>query len=375
MNLRKLISNLGRENYTSTTFIPTIDGIRFIAIISVVLLHFGTNYNLFFSDKSSHLSNLFYSFSRNLGAGVNLFFAISGFVLAIPIYNSLNSKTRFDYINYFKKRIVRLEPPFLIVATFSFFYLGYIKQADFLDYIKTISYINFFIEGDFSKIIPVSWSLETEVQFYVFIPILYLLMKNIKYFNIYSLSFIIFLLTILNNLYPNYLFENNLQKSILNYIIFFDVGMVSLFLFKLDNLNKISHKVHFLFIDALCFLGFLGTFIFNSNGNDSFLKCVLQSISIFTFLFFSLHSKLIKSFLSSRLIYTIGGMCYTIYIIHYQIIFLTNTYLKKINFFVFNDSLFFLFIFFLNIFILSIASLFYFIAIEKPFINFSKYTK
>jgi peptidoglycan/LPS O-acetylase OafA/YrhL len=55
--------------------------------------------------------------------GVKVFFAISGFVLALPflIYDFGLSNNPIQLKSYFKRRLTRLEPPFIL--TLFFFYL------------------------------------------------------------------------------------------------------------------------------------------------------------------------------------------------------------------------------------------------------------
>ena len=82
------LDNLKRKS--SQRYLPEIDALRFFAIIPVLLIHFGaallaenSNFDSVVVDNESVLRH--YLYKGNLG--VNLFFAISGFILALPFLN------------------------------------------------------------------------------------------------------------------------------------------------------------------------------------------------------------------------------------------------------------------------------------------------
>ena len=90
------LSYLSRKT-SSSRFIPEIDGLRFIAIITVVLFHLnsalakesglGLSNALMDMGGSKHMFSMAWWWVR-LDLGVKLFFAISGFVLALPFLSS-----------------------------------------------------------------------------------------------------------------------------------------------------------------------------------------------------------------------------------------------------------------------------------------------
>ncbi len=79
-------------------FRKDINGLRGLAIISVVLFHLFPSISIF---NGGYL-------------GVDIFFVISGFLITrIAIKES--SKGEFSLLNYFSKRVIRLFPVLLIV--------------------------------------------------------------------------------------------------------------------------------------------------------------------------------------------------------------------------------------------------------------------
>ncbi|MDX5326328.1 MAG: acyltransferase family protein, partial [Bacteroidota bacterium] len=81
----KILSSLKRV--TSQRFIPEIDGLRFVAIMPVLFMHLGTGFLDYSKDYSSKVINQENPLRRILvegDLGVLIFFAISGFILALP---------------------------------------------------------------------------------------------------------------------------------------------------------------------------------------------------------------------------------------------------------------------------------------------------
>jgi len=100
-----------------------VDGIRAIAILSVLVFHAEYHIHTLYRSQTS-------SFADNWGAqGVTLFFVISGFCLS---YGTLSALTRhdtsFDLATYFVKRIWRVFPPFLIAAIFLFAFVAIVRH-------------------------------------------------------------------------------------------------------------------------------------------------------------------------------------------------------------------------------------------------------
>src|SRR3954468_10746698 len=96
-----------RRITTSGQIIPEIDGLRFIAIALVIWHHLA----LYVSTQQR----------APLGAavlgqyGVELFFVISGFILAVPFaMHFLGGGPRVKLSRYFVRRLTRLEPPYLL---------------------------------------------------------------------------------------------------------------------------------------------------------------------------------------------------------------------------------------------------------------------
>ena len=89
--------------------IAYIDGLRAVAILSVVV-HHTAKYN-----PSLALGALRHTLLEG-AHGVDLFFVLSGFCLSYPALAALRdgSTGRFDAVRYWARRLVRILPPFWI---------------------------------------------------------------------------------------------------------------------------------------------------------------------------------------------------------------------------------------------------------------------
>ena len=156
-------------------FIPQIDGLRFIAISSVVLFHLyaSLNHNGAIPYPAYNALNVGMLSKR----GVELFFAISGFILGVPFASSyLLGAPKINLKQYFLRRLTRLEPPYilsLLVWAGILFVVARQSGAEILPHLlASIAYLHNLIYNGDSTINVVAWSLEVEVQFYVLVPLL-----------------------------------------------------------------------------------------------------------------------------------------------------------------------------------------------------------
>src|SRR5580692_2669668 len=109
---------------TSTgQFIPEIDGLRFVAILSVYIYHLAGDVLRHSSEASNqalHGASLF-EVTQILNIGVPLFFVISGFILGMPFAAArLEGKRPVSLKKYFLRRVTRLEPPYILCLVLFF---------------------------------------------------------------------------------------------------------------------------------------------------------------------------------------------------------------------------------------------------------------
>jgi peptidoglycan/LPS O-acetylase OafA/YrhL len=163
----------------SGAFVPEIDGLRFVAIALVVLFHLLVNLSIkapgtFTPPRPGGILTVV---GLNGFHGVELFFVISGFVLALPFASSrLLGAPPVGLRPYFLRRLTRLEPPYVLcmVLVFAALVLGRGRSARELlpHLVASLAYLHNAVYGAESLVNNVAWSLEIEVQFYVMVPLL-----------------------------------------------------------------------------------------------------------------------------------------------------------------------------------------------------------
>ena len=324
------LSYLSRKT-SSSRFIPEIDGLRFIAIITVVLFHLnsalakesglGLSNALMDMGGSKHMFSLAWWWVR-LDLGVKLFFAISGFVLALPFlrYQMGLSDKSVDLKSYFTRRLTRLEPPFIISLIGFYLLHTFLLDANYLEYLKHLAagiiYGHVFIFGEANPINSVSWSLETEAQFYLLVPVLFYLSSvfgNGKQgIRMLAFALVVFLSVFFKK---RFIWDPYLNRSIFCYFMNFAMGIMSCWYYlKYPRWFKERKYV----FDLLGLAAFFGMFYFYKPQHH-YQNIIFFNLSIFFTVVAAFKGRLLNHFYSRKWIYTIGGMCYSIYLLHYAL--------------------------------------------------------
>jgi len=153
-----------------------IDGIRAIAVSSVVLYHAGV------------------PICSGGFSGVDIFFVISGYLIGGHIFSELRAGT-FSFLRFYKRRAKRILPAFYAVLVFTilaslFFLSPYENHLFALSAVAaTLSGSNIFFlrylhdyfnAGTSYHPLLMTWSLGVEEQFYAVIPLLMVLLARIR---------------------------------------------------------------------------------------------------------------------------------------------------------------------------------------------------
>ncbi|HXL56584.1 MAG TPA: acyltransferase, partial [Chitinophagaceae bacterium] len=158
--------------------IPEIEGLRFISILLVILSHIHNNIlHAYPLAQQSLVESRLAIFLEECGSGVNIFFFISGFILALPFLKAyVYDQKKISLKHYYYRRLTRIEPPYIITLIFFLLAVIFILQQPALYAIEhfTVSafYIHNIIYNHISTINPVAWTLEIEVQYYIIAPLI-----------------------------------------------------------------------------------------------------------------------------------------------------------------------------------------------------------
>jgi peptidoglycan/LPS O-acetylase OafA/YrhL len=155
-----------KQRPTGTSYIPTLDGWRAIAILSVMLCH--------------GLDQKVYPFAEALGyAGVLLFFAISGFLITSRMLEENRLTGTVSLSKFYIRRAFRILPPALFfLATIVVLGLAGVIPFSASSVLKALVFVRNYTFLDYSQ--PATWfsahfwSLSVEEHFYLIWPAIFL---------------------------------------------------------------------------------------------------------------------------------------------------------------------------------------------------------
>ncbi|CAS00638.1 Protein CBG27175 [Caenorhabditis briggsae] len=286
--------------------------------------------------------------------GVDIFFVISGFLMAKIITKTRITKAN-DFLLFYYKRFRRILPLYFLVifgtVIMVHFYLGeYLwknnnryslaslflvtnqlvihDQADYFNFFTMTSSINAFLH---------LWSLSVEMQFYLLVPFIFLGLQMLEH-NYLKVIFIIFLLltvsifqliavsliTIIGCIAYLLVLEQFAFNFMLLRLWQFSAGFVALFCAnpeKLPNKAELSKDVIFKFPftkDDICTvsLATLGSCLIPQKLNVMILRPV---VTLSTAIIISSENKNFQ-ILSSKLLGYIGDVSYVLYLVHWPLI-------------------------------------------------------
>lgn len=305
------------------SFIPEIDGLRFVAIALVILHH--NQFVLRDARPQPEAQGTLWQAYDALGAagglGVPLFFVISGLILGLPFAKARLAGGRPVRLGaYFKRRLWRLEPPYIICLGLLFAMMVASGGADAFaerlpHFLASITYLHNAIYNAWSEINFVAWSLEVEAQFYILAPVFALVFGLGRVFGRYAA---ILGLIILGSLLGLFLQEAafRLSHSLLAYGQYFFAGLLLADLMVEKRLYPAKPS---LFFDVLA-VGFFTLAVLSDLGWPHPSVQAFGAWPLLAFFLCVFRGRVWLLVFRHPVIYTIGGMCYTIYLYHFWII-------------------------------------------------------
>lgn len=341
---------------------PEIDGLRAIAVLSVIFFHTNKSIGNFILFSGGFL-------------GVDIFFVISGYLITSIILNEINITTNFSFKSFYQRRARRILPALLFVIFFSIFFAYlFLLPSDFNDYTKSIFYSLFFTSNYFfyftgelydatpSLLKPFlhTWSLSVEEQFYLIYPVIFYF--SFKYFKNF-LNKILFSLIFISIFAMVVYFYTNQSLAFFNFLTRFWELLIGALI--ANNQSKISSlNLSILKKNIISFFGLIliiyPVLFFNKNISYGYIYTFVSIAGVS--LIISFHDKeiLINKILTNKILVFLGLISYSLYLWHYPIFafgriteFFGDGVSKKL------------------IFLTFIFSLFTYYLIEKPFRNFN----
>ena len=318
----------------------SIDSLRAVAIIAVILNHFGFN-----SFSSGYL-------------GVDLFFVISGYVITKKYINLKNNSIKSFYADFVFFRVKRIIPNlvFFILVTSIFVYLidynykstlgvalfsifavsNIYLYVNSLDYFSTDSSLNSFTH---------TWSLGVEEQFYLIYPFLIyaLVRKKIKKSSMLVLAVLSVIL-----FYSINITNPNATYYLIQYR-FWQMALGCILIIYSSELKKFANTIPINLLFVLLIL------VFTIN-NPYSRNLTLISTFLFALIILGIGESSQKNkILESPKLATIGVLSYSLYLWHWPVISLSKW--SNFEFMTFE----------FQILLMFILSLFSFKFVEQPF--------
>lgn len=319
-----------------TKYLPSIDSLRAIAVIAVIIYHIDANY----------LPGGF--------LGVDLFFVLSGYLISSLIIKEYKSTGTVNLYNFYVRRARRLLPAvyFMITVVLIIITLfnGVLLKKSYLDalfgYIYSSNWWYIFHKLDyfdsFGSQSPFKhlWSLAIEEQFYMFFPLIFLLFnrksksnnsnsKLNKNFIYVVLSLILvsliahILLFDINNINRIYFGTDTRAFSLL-------VGVVGAILYPMDRLSERTTKkdnMIYSIVSLVSILVLIGIMINTSEYNTWLYRggfLLVAIIGLIIIISSGRQYTFMSKLLSFKPFVFIGKISYSLYLWHFPILVVTT---------------------------------------------------
>lgn len=355
-----------------------LEGLRFLAIVPVIIQHCVERWDRnFYTHGISGAGDFIVDYCLGGGVGVYLFFAISGFILPLPFaVRRLSDKPMGSLKVYFMRRLTRLEPPYILVMlvlAISAIALGKMSAGESMGYFFSgITYSSTLIYKHFNHLNAVIWSLEVEIQFYIVAPFITYFVFGIKNFikRILVIVGVILLVVFIQEQTGISNGFNVLRYTILGQLQYFMAGILMVNLYLEQKLQKGKFTWLWSIAAVLAITSMIDYRWVTGFWRTTFFTGTLCILFVGAF-----RSGIFNRFIKLPWIMAIGGMCYSIYLLHLAIAEASIELLHKINPNA-KDSLawFFIFALFFLFCLVLMVPVFY-LLVEKPCMDHSWPTK
>lgn len=335
-----------------------IQVLRGIASLLVVLLHATTN--LEYNTGKDFLFG-FFGFG---GSGVDMFFVLSGFIIT---YTSRQAVTeRLNFIPFLRRRFVRIYPVYWIIISFFLFvqvmFPSFYGKAFSFDILNLLS--TYLLLPGHVMVNGVSWTLSTELFFYVLFSLAFFVSKKQLLFA----GMFLYTLIIISAYEAGYTSDE--QHPWISLLLFpmnieFFLGIIA---------AAIAEKVPLRYNKLLIIIG---TFLFLLFGVLQINNVILFKNEFNRVIYFGLPSFLIITGVANleigqlikrvnKLLLSLGDASYSLYLLHLPVMAASTKLIAKAginNIYVIHVALF------LVVIIVCYASIIFYKLIEMPLIR------
>lgn len=300
------------------TYRPEIDGLRAIAILSVLIYHAGFDW----------LPGGF--------LGVDIFFVISGYLITRLILIDFSAGT-FSYVQFYLRRAKRILPALLFVLMITLL-LGYLVllPTEYFDLSRSalsvvlfVSNIFFWTESGYfdgaSQLKPLlhTWSLSLEEQYYILFPVL------LSFLVVREKRTIVSILAIMTALSFGFSIMVRDIDPMANFYLLpsraWQLLVGSLCAFVPHTLNPTNGKIALFGFTTLLF----SVFTVNSSMNLPGYTTILPTLGTAAVIVFATSKNFVGKLLAHRLLILIGLISYSAYLWHQPIFALSRVYIAE----------------------------------------------
>ena len=324
----------------SNRYIHSVDGLRAVAVIAVLLYHLGIGW-----IPGGFL-------------GVDLFFVISGYVITGLILDSIERSGGLDLRAFYISRIRRLVPALIGMVFFTTLFIGVYAPETVRRFLADLPYVftgtmnwalvnrqqDYFESVGRPPLLQHTWSLAVEAQFYLIWPLVLLFV--LRFFGKRNISFVALAIAIASGVALFiYSIQIDIKESAVSHVYFgTDTHSIGLFLgsalavsWKPQNLTKEITKRAQDFVDLIGVFGFLGllsTFLFINESDPTLYRIAFPLSAIFgcaTLISVVHPASRFAPILSTKPMIWIGERSYGIYLWHWIVFQLTRPTLDLVG--------------------------------------------
>jgi peptidoglycan/LPS O-acetylase OafA/YrhL len=164
----------GTGRQSQSPYIPTLDGWRAVAVCLVI----GAHCDIMLGNNGSWLAMRFAALFMHAGYGVDIFFALSGFLICTLLLREKERLQTISISRFYTRRVFRILPPMLVYVIFvsclaSLRPLPNIGKSELF---AVLFFYRNYVEGTWYT--AHFWSLAVEEHFYLFAPLFILLLDR-----------------------------------------------------------------------------------------------------------------------------------------------------------------------------------------------------
>ena len=325
---------------SSNRHIQSIDGLRAVAVIAVMLYHLGLDW-----IPGGFL-------------GVDLFFVISGYVITGLILDSIEGAGALDLRAFYLSRIRRLVPALVAMVVFTILFIGVYAPDTIRRFLADLPYVftgtmnwalvareqDYFSTIGRPPLLQHTWSLAVEAQFYLIWPLILLFV--FRYFGKKNISYAALAIAIASGVALFiYSVQIDINSAAVSHVYFgTDTHSIGLFLgaalavsWKPKNLTREITQRAQDFVDAVGIIGFLGllaVFLLIDQNDPTLYRIAFPLTALFgcaTLVSVVHPASRFAPLLSIRPMIWIGERSYGIYLWHWIVFQLTRPTLDLVG--------------------------------------------